>query len=152
MSEKNLIVRRKFISKIFNKINDLNQSIELLNNVDRKLIQQNGGDLKKLQAVVEIVKGKTEEFKEIPKQIKEVAEQVKTLQDNLETITDKLIDNNNNLVLPIMENFDINSEIYPDTIEGKQALQAKVKELEQEQKQKQVSAAVGAAVGADSSI
>ena len=101
MSEKNLIVRKKFISKIYDKINDLNQSIDLLNNVDRKLIQQNGGNpLKDLQVAVEMVNRKGPEFAELNTKITTMKSQVTTLMQNLQQLTDKLNRYNDGLVVP----------------------------------------------------
>jgi len=104
MSEKNLIVRQKFISKIYDKINDLNQSIDLLNNVDRKLIQQNGGNpLQNLQIAVEMVNTKGPEFAALNNKITSMKGQVTTLMQNLQQLTEKLNRYNDNLVVPKIE-------------------------------------------------
>jgi chromosome segregation ATPase len=83
MSEKNLAIRNKFLSKINNKMVDLNESLELLQKVDRKLIQQSGGSLKDLQvSVLQLAQKQNEVIK--------LSQTIVQLQQNMTLINERL--------------------------------------------------------------
>ena len=83
MSEKNLAIRNKFLSKINRKMTDLNESLELLQKVDRRLIQQSGGSLQQLQlSVLQLAQKRNE--------VEQLSRTIQTLQQNMSQINQRL--------------------------------------------------------------
>jgi cell division protein FtsB len=124
MSEKNLAIRNKFLSKINNKMTDLNESLALLQKVDRKLIQQSGGSLQALQLSVLQLAQKRNEVEQLSQTIRTLQQNMGQINQRLAALATNITDLNQQFVIPQVDPDMISSEGFSDA-DFKAALSAK---------------------------
>lgn len=98
MSEKNLTMRNKLVSKMNSKINHLTQSLQLLVKVDNKLFNsQHGGtnaNVLSALAKVQMIKKSTPSTEDLERQTRELNDQlhasIKVLQDTIKKLADEI--------------------------------------------------------------
>ena len=95
MSENSLKIRSKFINKISNKLSKLNEDLELLAKVDRKIfrnkrIQSGGADPVIINDVQKVAIKKLLEIRQAQAQIDEVTKKATNLTDQITQINDAL--------------------------------------------------------------
>jgi hypothetical protein len=81
MLENSLEVRNRFVSKLSKKISKLNRELELLTEVDRKLLRQSGGGLATIQAKMEMMKKISENAGSFETVLKELKKNINDLSN-----------------------------------------------------------------------